>query len=105
MQLALVGRVKKEDFSKAGKTNLEILREYVRYSSVRRYSLSKSVFEAGKAKYSFLLDYMGLELEQCSSENMKAVRMAAVGKKPWPEPESVFIHDNIVVVILSPVEE
>ncbi|MHC4951838.1 MAG: glucosyltransferase domain-containing protein, partial [Planctomycetota bacterium] len=101
MDLAIIGRIQKETFSKADKDNLEIVREYIRHCSIRRYSLAKSVFEAGRSKYSFLLDYMGLELKQCSPKNMIKARLFSEDKKPWPDPSSVFIEDDIVVLILS----
>ncbi|MCI0498066.1 MAG: glucosyltransferase domain-containing protein [Planctomycetales bacterium] len=101
MDLAIVGSIKKEDFSREGKGTLEIVREFTKFCSVRRYSLAVSAFEADWSKYSFLLKYMDLELKQCSPQAMEKASAFSLGRKPWPDPSSVFIQDGIVVVILS----
>jgi hypothetical protein len=101
MQLAIMGRIQKETFSKEGKSNLEIITEYAKHSSVRRYSLAKSAFETDWSKYSFLLNYMNLELKRCGPENMKKVGEFSADRNPWPDPSSVFIQEGVVVVVLS----
>jgi hypothetical protein len=101
MELAIVGRIEKENFSKEGKTNFEIIRDYIKHCSVRRYSLAKSAFETDWSKYSFLLKYMDLELKRCGPANFKKAIAFSQGRKPWPDPSSVFIQDDIVTLILS----
>jgi hypothetical protein len=105
MQLAIVGRTQKETFSKEGKSNLEIVTEYAKHSSVRRYSLAKSAFETDWSKYSFLLDYMNLELKRCGSEKMKKARDFTANRNPWPDPSSVFIQDKMIILLLSQPDE
>jgi hypothetical protein len=100
-----VGKCKKEDFTKEGKSNIELVREYIKYSSVRRYSLAISAFETDWSKYSFLLNYCELELTRCSSQSLTKAETFVQDKVPWPDPSSVFIQDGIVVVYLSPPDE
>jgi hypothetical protein len=101
MQLAIVGRIQKEDFSKEGKDNLEIIREYMNYCSIRRYSLAKSAFETDWSKYTFLLNYMNLELKKAGSQSMVKARHFSHDREPWPDPSSVFIQEDIVTLVLS----
>lgn len=101
MPLAVVGRLQSDSFSKDGKTTWQIIQEYTKHCSTRRYSLAQSAFETDWSKYSFLLDYSGLELRRCSSEQMEQARQVAQTRSAWPEPSSVFIQDNIAVIVLS----
>lgn len=105
MELAVVGKIKKEDFSKEGKGNLEIIREYVNHCSTRRYSMAQSAFEGNKGKYALLLNHMDLELKQCSKANFKRAVAFSQTRKPWPDPSSVFIQDGLVVLKLSEIDE
>ena len=105
MALAIVGRIQKENFSKEGKGNSEIVRDYIKHSSVRRYSLARSAFETDWSKYSFLLNYMNLELKPCDSEKLDQVRRLCTDRNPWPDPSSVFIENKTVVLILSQSDE
>jgi hypothetical protein len=105
LELAVVGRCKKEDFTKEGKNNIELVREYIKYSSIRRYSLATSAFEADWSKYSFLLNYCGLELGKCSVQSLARAETLVQDKIPWPDRSSVFIQDGIVVVFLAPPDE
>jgi hypothetical protein len=102
MELAIVGRVVTEDFSKEGKPNLQIVREYAKLCTVRQYSLARSAFEADWSKYSFLFDYMNLELKYPGPQTMEKAITLSRGRKAWPDPSSVFIQDGIVVLVLSP---
>ena len=101
MELAIVGKIQKEGFSRAGKDDLEIARGYINYCTIRRYSLTKSAFEADYSKYSFLLNYCELELKKCRPENREKAQKFADKRKPWPDPSSVFIQEDIVTLILS----
>ena len=101
MELAIVGRLENGSFSKEGKSNLEIVREYIKHCSVRRYSLASSAFEADWSKYSFLLKYMDLELKKACPQSIEKARRFSKDKKPWPDPSSVFIRDDCVIVVLS----
>lgn len=101
MKLAIVGRTEKESFSKEGKSDVEIIQEYIKHTSVRRYSLARSAFETDWSKYAFLLYYMDLELHKCTSESLAKACIASKDKQPWPDPSSVFIQDDTVVVVLA----
>jgi hypothetical protein len=101
MELAIVGRRETEQFTKAGKGYYEIFREYTRHCSQRKYSLTASVFETDWSKYVFLLGYLDLELKQSSPQRERLARTLAAGRKPWPDPSSVFIQDGMVIVVLS----
>lgn len=101
MPLAVVGRFESDSFSKEGKTHWQIIREYAEHCSTRTYSLAQSAFETDWSKYSFLLNYLELELRQSSPEQMEQARQWAKTRTPWPDPSSVFIQDNVAVIILS----
>jgi len=101
MELAVLGRVPKHEFSIEGKGLLEILHGYIKHCSVQRYSITRSAFQADYSKYAFLLKYLNLELKECSPDSLERARVALKDKLPWPDPSSVFIHDDIVVVVLS----
>jgi hypothetical protein len=101
MELALVGNQGVESFTKEGKDYLEIAREYVSYNSKRQYSLATGAFETDWSKYVFLMGYMGLELKQVDSKQEALARTLAVGHKSWPDPSSVFIQNEMVIVILA----
>jgi hypothetical protein len=101
IELAVVGIRQTEFFTKEGKGYLEIAREYVKYSSQRKYSLTASAFETDWSKYAFLLDYLNLELKKSNPEKESLARTLSAGRKPWPDPSSVFIQDGMVIVVLS----
>jgi len=101
MELAIIGRREKKQFSRAEKGYWEIVREYTKHCSKTQYSLGGSAFEADWTKYSFLVHYLDLELKPCNSKREETARVYAAGCKPWPDPSSVFIHDNMVIVVLS----
>jgi hypothetical protein len=101
MELAVVGTRATESFTKEGKGYLQIVKEYIKHSSQRKYSLTASAFETDWSKYAFLLDYMDLELKRSSPGKENLARKLAAGRKPWPDPSSVFIQDEMVIVLLS----
>jgi hypothetical protein len=99
--IAIIGNTEKETFSKKGKNNWQIATEYMKFNTKKRYSLTVSAFETEWSKYSFLKNYMGLELKKCSQAVLKKAADLSKDKKPWPDPSSVFIHDETVIVVLS----
>ena len=101
MELAIVGRVEREIFSQKGKSDYEIFKEYLNHSQTRRYSLAASVFESDWGLYSYFFNYLNLELKMASKDSfLKAVKTSQE-IEPWPNPSSVFIIDNTVVVKLG----
>jgi hypothetical protein len=101
MELAIVGVLPTESFTKEGKGYREIVREYIKYSSQRKYFLAASAFETDWSKYVFLLGFLDMELKKSSTEKEGLARMLAAGHKSWPDPSSVFIQDEMVIVVLS----
>ena len=101
MELVVLGRIPSQKFSREDKGHLEILRGYIYHCSIRRYSLTRSAFQSDWSKYSFLLSYMNLELKKSSAVRLEKARAASRDKLPWPDPSSIFIHDGIVIVVLS----
>lgn len=101
MPLAIVGRVHEEGFSRKGKDNWEIVKAYIRHCSMRTYSFNVSAFETDWSKYAFLLNYMDLDFKQCFASQLQQAEQWAQGRKPWPDPSSVFIQEGVAVIVLS----
>jgi hypothetical protein len=102
MELAIVGCVSQKSFSKDGKSKYEIITEYAKHCSTRKFDLAKSAFETDWSKYAIFLDYLQVDFRRPSKETWDDLNKWAVGRKAWPDPESVFIKDDVAVIVLGP---
>lgn len=102
MKLAIVGTTDKSPKrSKTEKYTWNSLKQSIQYESHKRSSITRGAFETSWSKYAFLLNYMDLELQRAERERVQKARTISMTRKPWPDPSSVFIDDDMVVLILS----
>ncbi len=102
LPVVIVGNVPKQKFSKEGKSNQEIIVGYAKHAMQRRYSLATSAFTIGWGKYNILLKYMNLDCQRPTEDEITMAYSQAVGRKAWPDPSSVFIHNDVVILVLTP---
>lgn len=101
MELVIINHISQKKFSREGKDEFEIFREYIKHCSTRQYSLATSALATEWSKYPFFLEYLELELKQVSQYNFQKALKAAKDVEPWPDQSSVFIVDDVVVVKLE----
>jgi hypothetical protein len=101
MKLVLVGNYSPDYFTKEGKTSWQIVKEYTKNCMKRQYSLASSPFETDWSKYGIFLKYLDAKVQQGSPQMEHTAALLAAGRKPWPDPSSVFIHENMAIVVLS----
>ncbi|MBN1437703.1 MAG: glucosyltransferase domain-containing protein [Sedimentisphaerales bacterium] len=101
LSLVVLGNTRQYDFHKEDKTTQEIITQYLEYCSRRQYSVAVSAFVTDWSKYAILLDF--LELNNCrpTADQIDIARQQAASREPYPHPSSVFVYDDMVIVILA----
>ncbi len=101
LKLVIVGDLAPQKFHKEGKNTYQIIKEYLKISSQKSYSIGSSAFHTPWSKYSILLDMLMLQLELPENKDIYLAQEITKKRKPFPYPESIFIHDDMVIVLLD----
>jgi hypothetical protein len=101
LPLVIIGDIETVDFHKENKSNREIVVEYLRYCSLRSYSVGRSAFAAPWSKYHIFFNFLEFPARWPTAKQQTLAQELAAGCEPFPAPDSVFIHDDLAVVVLS----
>lgn len=102
MELAILGKYQGPSEFKPARSGrrIQLIEDITQISSTEG-SFNLSAFSKDWSKYCFLLNYLDTEFVQCSDDNLRKSLDASRGRNAWPDPSSIFIHDGVIVIVLS----
>ena len=101
MEMLIVGSGRPKEFSKSGKGAWHNIREYIEVCKKKQYSLGTSAFDVKWSQLPVMERFSGLEIKNAPPGRYGEIKTSVEDMPAWPEPDSVAIVQNTIVLKLG----